>query len=53
MIPAFQLHLIPRCHPEELNNMSLLDRLNHFEKKMADLQFNTDRVIVENISINE
>ena len=53
VIPAFQLHLIPRSHPEELNNMSLLDRLNRIEKKMADLQFNTDRVIAENISINE
>ena len=53
VIPAFQLHLIPPFHPEELNNMSLLDRLNRIEKKMADLQFNTDRVIAENISINE
>ena len=52
VIPAFQLHLIPRSHPEELNNMSL-DRLNRIEKKMADLQFNTDRVIAENISIIE
>ena len=53
VIPAFQLHLIPRSHPVELNNMSLLDRLNRMEKKMADLQFNTDRVIAENISIIE
>ena len=53
VIPAFQLHLIPCSHPEELNNMSLLDRLNCIEKTLAHLQFNTDRVIAENISINE
>ena len=53
VISAHQLHLIPRSHPEELNNMSLLDRLNRMEKKMADLQLNTDRVIAENIAINE
>ena len=53
VIPAFQLHLIPCSHPEELNNMSLLDRLNCIEKKMADFQFNTGRMIAENISTNE
>ena len=56
-ICALQLHLIPRSHPEELNNVSLLDRLNQLEKKITNVQGfvqeTTDRVFAENIAIND
>ena len=53
VINAFQLNLIPRSHPEELNNISLLDRLNMIEKRLSVLQTCTDRVIADNMIISE
>ena len=34
VIDAYSLGQIPRSHPEELNNISLLDRLNRLEQRM-------------------
>ena len=36
VISAYSLGSIPRSHPEELNNISLLDRLNQLEKRMSN-----------------
>ena len=47
------LNLIPCSHPEELNNITLLDRINRMEKKLSDLQVNTDRVLAENLQLSE
>ena len=53
LINAQDLHLIPRSHPEELNNISLVDRLNRMEKKMTNLQEVMDRTVCENMALNE
>ena len=37
VIDAYSLSQIPRSHPEELNNISLLDRLNRLEQRMSGL----------------
>lgn len=37
-IKAMDLGLIPRSHPEELNNISLVDRLARIEKKIEQMQ---------------
>ena len=47
------LNLIPHSHPEELKNITLLDRLNCMEKKLSDLQVSTDRVLAENLQVSE
>ena len=38
VIDAYSMGQIPRSHPEELNNISLLDRLNRLEQRMSGLQ---------------
>ena len=38
VIDAGSLGIIPRSHPEELNNISLLDRLNILEARVTSLQ---------------
>ena len=53
LINAQDLHLIPRSHPEELNNISLVDRLNRMEKRMTNLQEVMDRTVCENMALNE
>ena len=45
--------MIPRSHPEELNNVSLVDRLNRLEKKQSDMQELLDRTVCENLLIKE
>ena len=50
LIDAYELHIIPRSHPEELNNISLVDRLNHMERKMSSMQEIIDRTVAENMS---
>ena len=53
VIEAQNLHTIPRSQPEELNNISLADRLNKLESKFDNLQDVLDRTICENIMIKE
>lgn len=52
-ILAEDLHLIPRSHPEELNDISLADRLNRLEHKISCLSEVVDRTMSENIVIKE
>ena len=42
VIDAGSLGIIPRSHPEELNNISLLDRLNRLEARVTSLQQGVD-----------
>ena len=42
-INAMDLYLIPRSHPEELNNISLVDRLARLEKKLERMQETVDK----------
>ena len=53
VINAMHLGHIPRSFPEELNNISLADRLNRFETKLTHLQEVLDRTVCENITIKE
>jgi hypothetical protein len=52
-IDAYSLHVIPRSHPEELCDISLVDRLNRIEKRMSTMQEILDTVVCENISLKE
>ena len=52
-ISAFSLGVIPRSHPEELNNISLLDRLNRMEKRMSNMQTGLDEVVAQNLDLRD
>lgn len=52
-IDALSLGIIPRSHPEELNNISLVDRLNRMEAKLTKMQELLDRTVAENLVIKE
>ena len=47
------LKVIPRSHPEELNNITLCDRLNQLEEKINNLQLTSDRTVAENLELRE
>ena len=53
VIDAYSLHTIPRSHPEELCDISLVDRLNRLEKQVTTLQEALDFIVCENISLKE
>ena len=53
LIDAHHLSKIPRSHPEELNDISLLDRLNQLEQKMADHGTTLDKYIGQNMVLND
>ena len=52
-ISAFSLGVIPRSHPEELNNISFLDRLNRMEKRMSNMQTGLDEVVAQNLYLRD
>ena len=52
-IDALSLGIIPRSHPEELNNISLVDRLNRLEAKVTALQVIVDGTVSENLLLKE
>ena len=45
--------MIPRFHPEELNNISVIDRLNGIETLVNNQQQLLDKTIAENIVLRE
>jgi hypothetical protein len=47
------LTCIPRSHPEELNNISLLDRLNRMEGMIRNVQSNVDQITAEHIGMKD
>ncbi len=53
VIRADDLALIPRSHPEELNDISLLDRLNRLEARVTSLQEGLDHTMCENHNIKD
>ena len=53
VIDAMNLNKIPRSHPEELNNISLVDRLNRLESKLSSVVETMDRYIGENILLRD
>lgn len=52
-IDALSIGMIPKSKPEELNNISLAERLNKLEEKMQNIQECNDRIICENMVIKE
>lgn len=53
LIDAADLGMIPRSHPEELNNISLVDRLNRLEQRVHNLQDGLDRTVCENVALKQ
>ena len=49
-INAYSLGAIPRSHPEELNNVSLLDRLNKYEARMGNMETVMEK-LVSNVTV--
>ena len=52
-INARSLQFIPRSHPEELNNISLVDRLNRLEARMTNMQTQLDGVTAHNMFLRD
>lgn len=52
-ISAMDLHKIPRSHPEELCNISVIDRLNRMEAKMNKVQITLDETISKNLYLED
>ena len=53
VISAKSLNCIPRSHLEELNNITLVDRLNRLEGRMLNMQTTLDGIVAENIVLKE
>ena len=43
--------MIPRSHPEELNSITLADRLNRLEEKMNNVRPNMDKVVAQDLTL--
>ena len=52
-ISAYELHLIPRSHPEEIMNISVVDRLNRMERRIDGLQGSLDSTIAQNMELRD
>ena len=53
VIDTSSLSIIPRSHPEELNNISLCDRLNRLEARMVSMQVTMDNTVAKNFELEE
>ena len=53
VINAIDLCKIPKSHPEELNNITLIDRLNRMETRMSQMQAGLDEVVARNLMFND
>ena len=53
LIKATDLHLIPRSKPEELQSITLVDRVGHMEEKMRWMQEAIDKTFAVNMSLND
>ena len=53
LIDSRDLAVIPRSHPEELNNMSLVDRLNRLEARLSGVQEVLDKTVAENLYLRD
>ena len=50
-ISDLTLNAIPQSHPEELDNITLADRLNRLEPRMSCIQITLDSLIAENLTL--
>ena len=51
VINAIDLCKIPNSHPEELNNITLIDRLNRMESRMSQMQAGLDEVVARSLML--
>ena len=52
-VAARDLANIPRSHPEELNNISLVDRLNTLKQRLTKFQEILDRTVCQNMELKD
>ena len=52
-ICAENLGIIPRSHPEELNAITLVDRLIQLEQRMTNMQTNMDSMMAHNMNLKD
>ena len=50
-IAAFDMHKIPRMHPEEMNMISALERIRALEDTVNNLRYMVDTVMTDNASL--
>ena len=53
LVKATGLHLIPRSKPEELQSITLADRVGQMENKMRRMQQVMDKSLAVNMSLND
>ena len=53
VISALELGAIPRSHPEELNDISMADRLNKMEERLSSLAEVVDRTVATNMTLRD
>ena len=53
LIDSRDLGVIPSSHPEELNNISLVDRLNRLEARLSGVQEVLDKTVAENLYLRD
>ena len=53
VITELTLNAIPRFHPEELNNITLAERLNKLQSRMSCMQITLDSLIAEKITLKD
>ena len=53
VIDYLSLSIIPRSHPEELNNVSLCDRLNRLEEQQHSVQRSLDNSDIHRFALLE
>ena len=53
LIDSRDFAVIPRSHPEELNNLSLVDRPNRLEARLSGVQEVLDKTVAENLYLRD
>lgn len=52
-IPSYQIDTIPKAHPEELNSISVIERLNKLEEKWCKCHELLDKSVCHNILLED
>ena len=52
-VPSYLIYTVPRSHPEELNSISVIDRLKDLEDKYKQYQESVDHLVSVNFVLKE
>ena len=52
-VSSYQINNIPRCHPDELSSISVIDRLKDLEGKYKQCQLSVDQLLSDNAVLKE